>query len=129
MTCKTISAKARAEQDYWLTYNKEELASEEQRLEFLRYDSHSDFISETNPILVGKKWHGRQGEAYRDSYFSLDGGWIGGLHLYDYYLHRSSERGIKSLREWFGEEIVQQWKDTHTREVARGWINPYREGE
>lgn len=108
MTCKRLSKRTRAEQDYWLSFSDRKEATNEERLDFLRYDSHGGVMPPDNPILFGKKRHGIYGEMMRDSYFDQHGGWGGGLELVEHYLSRKPE-GLRPLCEWFGNEAVYRW--------------------
>jgi len=111
MTCKKLKLATRAEQDYWLSFSDYEDVTEEERLDFLRYDSHGRTLPERgrfNPILLGKIRHGQSGEVLRDSYFDTHGGWIGGLLLVIDFLEREPFQ-IRPLVEWFGHESVKRW--------------------
>ena len=107
MTCKRLSRKARLEQDYWLSFAGREAILEE-RMEFLRYDSHGGERPSRNPILEGKSLHGMYGEVMRDGYFDMYGGWPGGLCVVADYLTREPFN-VRPLREWFGDENVHRW--------------------
>ena len=81
MPCKRLRPKARAEQDFWLSFSDFKDATEEERMDFLRFDSHggaepSERVPRVtdpfgvpycglNPILLGKKRHGQFKELYR----------------------------------------------------------------
>lgn len=108
MSCKRLSRAARAEQDYWLSYSDCPTATEAERLDFLRFDSHGGGLND-NPILLGKIRHGQAGEVLRAAYEDRHGGWVGGLGLVLDYGTRHSSRGIKSLVEWFGPKAVHRW--------------------
>lgn len=111
MSCKKVRLKHRQEQDYWLSFVPELSATEEERLEFLRFDSHGGQISLMNPILRGKKAHGIKGGTLLEEYFALDGSWPGGLWLVADYLSRPFD--VRPLREWFGDEAVQRWEEAY----------------
>lgn len=102
-----MKRKARAEQDYWLSFQENEDA-EEDRLEFFRYDSHGGSINPLNPVLVGKIRYGHTGEVLREARFDTEGGWVGGLQLVADYATREPF-GIRPLVEWFGLEVVRGW--------------------
>ena len=102
-----MKAKHRREQDYWLSFSDSPTASEDQRKEFFRFDSRGGPAPEGNPIWIGKARHGITGAVLRDSYFANDGSWIGGLEMVQDY--RQRDFGLRSLREWFGEETVTRW--------------------
>jgi len=108
MSCKKLSRKARAEQDYWLSFADIKSATDQERLDFLRFDSHGIDRPLGNPILDGKIHHGQYGEMMRDAYFDTEGGWIGGLWLVADYVNRVPF-GVRPLVEWFGPERVQRW--------------------
>ena len=107
MSCRRVSVRQRQEQDYWLLYADTLTATEEERLEFLRYDSHGGTTPKGNPIYLGKVRHGITGAVLSDSYFAQDGSWIGGLELVKDYQRRRF--GLRSLREWFGGAAVLRW--------------------
>ncbi len=129
MSCKVISSRARTEQDYWLLWTWDEWdgnITEEQRLEFLRYDSHGGNISTFNPIYIGKSRHSIQGNMMVEEYFSGDTSWMGGICWYEIFYMAYGKRGIKSLEEWFGIKTVEGWFDALTYEIIYyGWLNPY----
>lgn len=70
MSCKRISRRARAEQDYWLYFSDIHEATEEERMDFLHYDTHGGDVPQgrvfrftdpagepllgPNPIYLGK---------------------------------------------------------------------------
>ncbi len=131
MSCKRVSTKARREQGYWISFSGHKDVTEEERLDFYRYDSHGgepplervvrqqlpfgeDYYS-INPIMLGKKQHGmigntkggKRGGLMIDWYFD-EVGWIGGLYMVEDFLTREPF-GLRPLREWFGDEMVQRW--------------------
>ena len=132
MPCKKLKTKAQREQDYWLSFSDFKDVTEEERLDFLRYDSHGgtmpaeripriiapfgEKLHGSNPIMLGKIRHGQMGNikggkrsgVMIDSYFDLEGGWVGGVYLIQDYLTREPF-GIRPLREWFGDEAVHRW--------------------
>ena len=132
MTCKRLSHRARAEQDYWLSFSDFKDVTEEERLDFLRYDSHGgepprerlprlrlpfgELLYGKNPILLGKARHGQMGNVKGgrrygmmiDSYSDMKGGWPGGLYIVSDYLTREPFN-IRPLREWFGSKTVHRW--------------------
>ncbi|KKL70532.1 hypothetical protein LCGC14_1885550 [marine sediment metagenome] len=142
MTCKRLSRKARAEQDYWLSFSDFKDVTEEERLDFLRYDSHGgekprerrprlhlpfgELLRGKNPILLGKSRHGqlgnvkggKRGGMMIDSYFDIKGGWPGGLYLVADYLTREPFN-VRPLREWFGDEAVHRWLTAFIWEAFR----------
>ena len=138
MTCKKVRLKALWEQDRWLSYLpiKDEpytygfvrrIPTREERLEFLRFDSHGREPPVDNPIYQGKTasvvadtakgadnlkpygggWLPRPDEL-EELYFE-DGGryWPGGLEIMEDYLRRVC--GIGPLRRIFGDEAVARW--------------------
>ena len=117
MTCKRLSRKARAEQDYWLSF-ADCVATEEERMEFLRYDSHGGEKLSGNPILQGKSFHGMFGEVMRDGYFDMEGGWPGGMYVVADYLTREPFN-IRPLCEWFGDKAVHRWLTAFFYEALR----------
>lgn len=139
MSCKRVRVKVRWEQDKWLSYGPTTYATEEQRLEFLRFDSHGGEISRDNPIYAGKKassvadtdkgadspkkggggwfpYADELWEIYMDPKRSRE--WPGGFALMEDYLRRVT--GLIHLRKWFGDEIVQTWLAAFL-ESAFGW--------
>ena len=105
MSCKKLSARARAEQDYYLQLDGNKLEpTYEERMEFLRYDSHGGDIAGSNPVLVAKAHYGMYVKSLRDSYFDLDG-WPGGLEMLE-----TCNRRL--LLEAFGGETVSRWLQT-----------------
>ncbi len=90
-----------------MSFSDTKTASDAERLDFLRYDSHGGTL-ENNPILLGKKRHGQYGEVMRDGYFGVEGDWPGGLHVVADYVTREPG-GIRPLIEWFGYETVHRW--------------------
>ncbi len=117
MSCKRLSRKARAEQDYWLSF-ADRKATNGERMEFLRYDSHGGERPSGNPILTGKSHHGMYGEMMRDGYFDMEGGWPGGLYVVADYLTREPFN-VRPLREWFGDENVHRWLSAFLWEAFR----------
>ena len=107
MSCKRLSGKARAEQDYWLSFSDTKTVSDAERLDFLHYDSHGGIL-ENNPILLGKKRYGQYGEMMRDGYLDMKGGWPGGLCVVIDYVTREPF-GVRPLIEWFGYGTVHRW--------------------
>lgn len=115
---RTMSPKARAEQDYWYYWFKQYWLShwgscpeltEGDRQEFFEYDSRGGSKPEKNPILLGKVFHGMQRGIYWNSYFDRDhGGWPGGLYLVDDYLLFCPYRW-RPLYEFFGADMVDEW--------------------
>lgn len=105
MSCKKLSNKARAEQDYWLSFSDIKAVNEVERMDFLRYDSHGGDLFE-NSILLGKKRHGQYGEVMKAGYSGID--WPGGLYVIADYLTREPF-SVRPLREWFGDEAVYRW--------------------
>ena len=110
MSCKRLSRHARAEQDYYLYFSDTQTVTKEERMEFLRYDSHGGTVPAANPIYCGKKRYGQTGEVLRDAYFDMHGGWIGGHELTQDYLAKPC--GVRPLREWFGDETVDRWLES-----------------
>lgn len=106
-----IRPRVRLEQDYWLSFSDFPQATEEERQDFHAYDSQGTPLpvrERVNPIYLGKVRHGQYGEVLRDSYFGLDGGWIGGINIVEDYLEREPFQ-CRPLVEWFGEEAVRRW--------------------
>ena len=116
MACKKLRTKALWEQDRWLSYlapGPGRRVTREQRLEFLRFDSHGGESPVDNPILAGKlaaRAIGDSGwfpnpdellEIYSTDY------WPGGYALMEDYLRRVC--GISPLRKAFGDEAVARW--------------------
>ncbi len=114
MSCSTISDPARREQDRWLSYIGKD-ATPEERLAFLRYDSHGAQagIAAGNPILEGK--------CYADAVFGdgcvgwdiewlmsvrFTGEWPGGLWVIEDWINRPQ---FNRLVEAFGTETVRGW--------------------
>jgi hypothetical protein len=124
MTCKRLSKETRIEQDYWLSFSDRKEATDDERLEFLRYDSHGGEKPNYNPILLGKRHHGIYGETMRDGYFDLQGGWPGGLYVVADYLTRQPFN-VRPLREWFGNESVHRWLSAFFYH-SFGWQPPRR---
>ena len=118
MSCKKLSRKARDEQDYWLSFADIKDVTDQERLDFLRFDSHGTDRPSGNPILGGKIRHGQYGEMMRNSYFDTEGGWIGGLWLVTDYVNRVPF-GVRPLVEWFGPERVQRWCETFLNYMER----------
>lgn len=124
MSCKRLSHNARGEQDYWLSFSDFKDVTEEERIDFLRYDSHGgeepqerrpritlpfgEPFNGLNPVLLGKKRYGQYGGMMRDGYFDMKGGWPGGLQVVSDYLTREPFN-VRPLREWFGDEAVHRW--------------------
>ncbi|KKL95305.1 hypothetical protein LCGC14_1855930 [marine sediment metagenome] len=128
MPCKKLRTKARWEQDKWLSYGSTTYATEEERLEFLRFDSHGGKVPLDNPIYEGKcasavadtakgaanpKKGGGGWLPYADELKAImlapykKWAWPGGLMIMEDYLRRVC--GIAPLRKEFGDEIVQHW--------------------
>ena len=144
MSCKKLRTKARWEQDKWLSYLPSRsdpnvqyaamvrrLPTEQERLDFLRYDSHGGEaapIPKDNPILAGKaascvadtekgannpKKGGGGWFPYPDELYEIymdptrSHAWPGGYALMEDYLRRVT--GLTHLRKWFGDEIVRTW--------------------
>ena len=129
MPCRKLKVKARWEQDRWLSYLPEgpqRHVTHEQRIEFLRYDSHGGEAPKDNPILEGKhaaavadtakgsKGARKSGGGWLpypdelvEMYFDGSGYWPGGLPLMEDYLRRVC--GIGPLRRAFGDEAVARW--------------------
>ncbi len=144
MQCKRVRTKARWEQDKWLSYlpTKSDpnvqyaevvyrIPTEQERLDFLRYDSHGQGIPKErwpNPILAGKqdscvadtdkgadnpKKGGGGWFPYPDELYEIymdparQREWLGGYALMEDYLRRVI--GLAHLRKQFGDEIVQRW--------------------
>ncbi len=130
MTCKKLRTKTRWEQDRWLSYlpTKSDpnvqyadvvmrIPTEQERMDFLRYDSHGGGIPADNPILAGKLAARAVGDRgwfpYADELLEIyldparEGEWPGGFALMEDYLWRTC--GIVPLRKAFGDEIVQRW--------------------
>ena len=137
MTCKRLRTKALWEQDRWLSYlyTKDDpysygqpvrrIPTHEERLEFLRFDSHGGETPVNNPIYQGKMaaavadtvkgadnpkkggggwlpYADELGEIYYDGRY-----WPGGLEVMEDYLRRVC--GIGPLRKVFGDEMVARW--------------------
>ena len=109
-----VSAKNRQEQDYWLSFSDYSDVTEEERLDFLRYDScggpRPERCGRLNPILLGKIRQGQCGEVLRDAYYSRNGSWVGGIALIDDYIEREPFQ-FRPLLEWFGDDAVIRWLD------------------
>ena len=120
--------RARAEQDYWLSWgDSEPIVAEGDREEFHLFDSRGGRKPVNNLIYQGKQAHGRLGEMYKhDFLFSRAGEWMGGLELYALMLTKKPF-GLRSLREWFGEEPIRRWGQAYRYEWARGWRPVYAE--
>ena len=141
MPCKKLRTKALWEQDRWLSYlpTKNDpnaqytnvvrrLPTAQERLDFLRYDSHGGDIPADNIILAGKLaarvvgdtgWFPEANEL-KNIYFGDDGYWPGGLAIMEDYLWRTC--GIVPLRKEFGDDIVQRWLAAFLFH-AFGWPN------
>ncbi len=144
MTCKKLRAKARWEQDRWLGYLSvkggpniyentiiRRLPIEQERMEFLRWDSHGSKaspISKDNIIRAGKHAAGVFDTEKGATNSKVGGGgwvpyadelkeillapyekwaWPGGLAILEDYLRRVC--GLGPLRKQFGDEIVRGW--------------------
>jgi hypothetical protein len=141
MTCKKLRTKARWEQDKWLSYLSAKnspnvqyanvvrrLPTEQERMDFLRYDSHGGEIPADNIILAGKRaavvadtekgaTNSKSGGGgwfpYADELYEIymdpkqDYLWVGGFALMEDYLRRVC--GIAPLRKAFGDEVVRRW--------------------
>ena len=129
MACKKLRTKTLWEQDRWLSYlapGPERRVTHEQRLEFLRFDSHGGEPPKNNPVLKGKhassvadtdkgasnpKKGGGGWFPYADElgeiYFDNSKYWPGGYALMEDYLRRVC--GINPLRKVFGDASVARW--------------------
>lgn len=106
MTCKRVSTRAREEQDYYLRHDGQARPpTEEERLEFLRYDSHGGDITWSNPIYVAKSHYGISVNLLKDSY--LSDGWPGGLCVVDEILRTTGD--LRFVVEALGERVVSGW--------------------
>lgn len=77
------------------------------RVEFFKYDTHGGKPPNKNPIYIAKNRYGQTGSLLIDSYFDLEGGWVGGVYLtWDYW---NSKSGLRPLLEWFGSKNVARW--------------------
>ena len=88
--------------------------SEEERFEFLRYDTHGGDLTRSwgstqrhNPILGGKSREGILGNYFHDDYFGNEMVWPGGLVTVS-EMHRLPH-GLRFLERWFGKEAVTRW--------------------
>ena len=114
MTCRKLSRRARAEQDYWLGLSDSKVATEVERLDFLRFDSHGGPAPIDNPILLGKRRHDQYVEMVRESYFDMNGGWPGGLAIVaeaiaDGTAYRDPRAPLRFWRAAFGKAAVHRW--------------------
>ena len=126
MTCRKLRTKARWEQDRWLSYLPvrgdpnifentviRRLPTDQERLDFLRYDSHGGDIPAGNIIMAGKLAARAVGDdgwfPYADELVGLYDTpyWPGGFALMEDYLWRVC--GLGPLRKHFGDESVQRW--------------------
>lgn len=80
-------------------------------MEFFNYDSRGGKIDRKNPILVGKRWHGWNGDMLKESYFS--GEWPGGIAIYGDYVINREPCARRSLIEWFGLKVVERWEQSY----------------
>lgn len=103
MSCRRLSRRARQEQDFWLAYAPHEPEpTEDQRLEFLRFDSHGGPAPSQNPIYVGKCRYGMLGEFMREWRWSGDPSWPGGIEILSW-------EPVRTLIDWFGYQSVNSW--------------------
>ena len=109
MTCKKLRTKTRAEQDFYLQWADRQ-ATEEERLEFLRYDSHGGVKPSNNPILAGKTDYHLLATEWLNAYKTLpgyEGVWPGGAWLV--IEERDNKRFLSMLQREFGNEALLRW--------------------
>ena len=114
MTCRKLSRRARAEQDYWLSFSDIKTATEEERIEFLRFDSHGGPAWIDSPILFGKSRHDQYVGMVRESYFDMNAGWPGGLWIVAEAVatgtaYRDPRTPMRFWRTAFSETTVRRW--------------------
>jgi len=136
MSCKRISKRAKREQDYWLSFSDFPWTTKEERIDFLRFDSHGgetpnsrtihiNNVPILNHIFLGKRRHDQFINIVRDSYCDMEGGWIGGLDIVAEEISTGIVyRDIKNpFRFWitaFNEKTVYRWLSMFLYHVF-GW--------
>ena len=110
MSCKRLRPKARREQDFYLQWAAHQ-PTEEERLEFLRYDSHGSTIPpHGNPVFDGKSDYGLLVAEWKNAYQvapGYEGVWPGGMYLVKE--EYSNRRFMLMLIREFGQSTVKRW--------------------
>jgi len=112
-----LKQKHRKEQDYWLYFAQHAIGilpytvTDEERMEFLRHDALGEAIFETNPIKLGKYWHGVYGAILKDAQSEP---WFYGVEIVEDY-RDNHIFGLKPLEMWFGKEQVELWLQSAAR--------------
>ena len=109
MSCRKIRDKTRVEQDFYLQWASR-VPTDEERLEFLRYDSHGGVKPAANPILEGKTNYHLLATEWLNAYFlkpGYEGVWPGGMWLV--IEERGNPRFLAMLLREFGDEAVLRW--------------------